>query len=191
MQEKYEVLGAFLKEKYDEAGLTFDPEIVRLLAAHIDMEPRPLEESEEVRSIKVEEDSEGKKIAKSFKLWNITQVRSHDLLLLIGKQSGQLFFEDNYEKAAYGLLVLLGDFATKLYVDFNPQDSRIIYLLGKLDVEFVLPVTIGRAYKEEFGEVLPEERLQASLQALVKTKVIREVAPGQYQVREKIKNLRR
>lgn len=191
MATQKEILSAFLRAEMAKYDLDLDAATIQAINDAVVLVQRPSDESEETRTIYQQQDSSGKISATSIKLWNIAQISSYDILQLVGKETGILLFEDTAKKAIYALIMLMMEFYPKLKITFNDQDAQVIFAIAQLKKKAFSTGELHETYNGLFTDGITEERLEASLDALVECKVLRRTAAHQYQLREKIKNLSR
>lgn len=185
MKKNELALRAFVREKLQATyGIEADETVLRAIAAVVTLEEGNPIESEEVRSIKITEDTDGKITSKSTKLYNLMKMSNYDLTkLLLGEYTMILSFEN---KVLFGLalLTLIHEFAPKNTISFNEQDSKIlltIYELGQ--PEFLTPDLIT-AFQVRFNHPITEEKAKESLSYLQELKVVKYLGGGKYKTRE-------
>lgn len=191
MENKKEILKAFLEEEFRKQNIELDQATINAISSQIEFTPRPTDESEQVKSIKLKQDSSGKVTAESIKLWNITQISTEDLLKFLGKEIGILMFDDTIKKIIYAFGMLLLEYYPKLKHSFNEQDAKVIFSIAKLQKKNFTTEELNQQFKQDFEEGISEEKLEDSLDELIEWKVVKRTAAKQYALKENIKNLSR
>lgn len=189
MENQKEILAAYLAEALAEKGLSLDQETLNLMDRCVQLVPRPLSEHEEARSITQTKDSSGKHSATSFKLANIAQLETEDIIKILGISTGILMDGDKAQKIIYAFVMLLIDFYPKLKIKFSDQEAQVIYALSKLQEKTFTTSQVAASYQAIFKNELTLEQLEASLDVLEESDVLKRTALETYQLRERIKNL--
>lgn len=191
MEKQREILSAFLRSALAGRGLTLDESALNAIHQNLELIERPGDENQQTRTVRLEQDSTGKFSAASIKLYNIVQISPYELLGFLIKETGVLMFEETAQKVIYGLIALLHEFYPKLKVSFNEQEAKVLFTIARLEKNTFSTPELGLAFQQNFGNKLPEDRLEASLEVLVEHRVIERTAAKKYRRLEKIKNLRR
>ncbi len=191
MNQDKAILTAFLEDALQAYELTIDEETVDVLYRHIQLIERPPDESKETRAITMNVDSDGSISATSFKLYNIAQISTYDLLEFLAKEIGIALFDDTSKKIIYSFLMLLIDFSPKFKVKFNNQDAQILWGISLLKKKQFAINELTEKLEEILEEPIPKSNLDASIEKFIEHRVLKRTAADEYQIREKIKNLTR
>ncbi len=191
MNNQKAILQSFLESELSKMDLQLDEKTLQIIHQQVRLVERPGDESQETRSIKIKQDSSGKFSAESIKLWNVAQVSNYELLQFIGKEMGILLFDDTVKKVIYALVMLLLEYYPKLKVEFSDQEAQVLFAIAKLDKKEFSKEELMVSFNQQFEEGLTDDRMQASLDELLRLRVLKPLGNEQYRIREKIKNLSR
>ena len=191
MHHQRDILEAYLTAALAQYGMTLDNATLDLFDENIQLIPRPVDESEETRSIEQKQDSSGKHSAESFKLMNIARLSTEDILKFIGQYGGIALFDETVKKVIYGFVMLLIDFYPKLKIQFSEQEAQVIYAISKLPEKTFTTEEVQHSFLQIFPQGLSTERMEASLQVLTENYVLHRTAAQTYELKERIKNLAR
>ena len=185
------ILEAFLEEALANRGLSLDEKSLNLINKNLELKERPLPENEQRRLLKLSEDTSGKKKAESIKLTNLMELSTHEILMFIGSEMGILLFDDTPKKVLYGLGMLILEFIPSLTINFSEQEAEVLFAIARLGKKEFTTDEVNEAYQQGIQKNLPEDRLEASLEKLVQMRVLRRTDVKEYELKEKIKNLKR
>lgn len=191
IQNQKAILEAFLNEALADKGLSLDEKSLNVINNNLELNKRPLPENEQRRLLKLSEDTSGKKKAESIKLANLLELSIHEILVFIGKEMGILLFDDTPKKVLYGLGMLILEFIPSLTLTFSDQEAEVLFAIARLGKKEFTTNEVDKAYQEAIQKSLPEDRLEASLEKLVQLRVLRRTDVKAYELKEKIKNLKR
>ncbi|WP_282776072.1 hypothetical protein [Phaeodactylibacter xiamenensis] len=191
IQNQKAILEAFLNEALADKGLSLDEKSLNVINNNLELNKRPLPENEQRRLLKLSEDTSGKKKAESIKLANLLELSIHEILVFIGKEMGILLFDDTPKRVLYGLGMLILEFIPSLTLTFSDQEAEVLFAIARLGNKEFTTNDVGKAYQEAIQKSLPEDRLEASLEKLVQLRVLRRTDVKAYELKEKIKNLKR
>lgn len=186
MSKNQEILRAYLTEQLEAAGYTPDAAALDTLTAHVALREGQSDETGEVRSVTIKEDTDGKFSAKHFSLYNLIEVKFYDLFglgigaLPIMGMAGQPLL------VAIAVLKLVYDFYPKLSYDLTETDAKILlamYYLGKK--EFALDEAQA-SFQQQFGTPLEEARFSRAIDFFRKKDILRYLGNGIYQLRERV-----
>jgi hypothetical protein len=191
IQNQKAILEAFLNEALADKGLSLDEKSLNVINNNLELNKRPLPENEQRRLLKLSEDTSGKKKAESIKLANLLELSTHEILVFIGKEMGILLFDDTPKKVLYGLGMLILEFIPSLTINFSDQEAEVLFAIARLGKKEFTTNDVDKAYQEAIQKSLPEDRLEASLEKLVQLRVLRRTDVKAYELKERIKNLKR
>lgn len=191
IQNQKAILEAFLNEALADKGLSLDEKSLNVINNNLELNKRPLPENEQRRLLKLSEETSGKKKAESIKLANLLELSIHEILVFIGKEMGILLFDDTPKKVIYGLGMLILEFIPSLTINFSEQEAEVLFAIARLGKNEFTTEEVSKAYQQAIQKNLPEERLEASLEKLVQLRVLRRTDVKAYELKEKIKNLKR
>ena len=180
--ERQEVLRAVIGERLADV----DENVLRVLDAVVTLEEGNSNEAEEIRAIKIKEDTDGKVSAKSFKLYNLMKVSFYDLAGFLLKESTILLTKDTRVKVIMSLLNLVYEFWPKLNYAFNDQDAKILLNIWQQGKKEVTAAEIAGVYQQSFGQDIDPDRVARSLEFFHKLKVLKYKGDGKYQARERM-----
>jgi len=186
MIKKEAILRAYVEEKLSDLGMDFDEEVFNALVKAVTLEEGEPIESEEIRSVYLQEGSDGKPTAKSIKFYNLMKISYHDLLGFLLKESTIFFTEDSRLKAMFSIFNLLHEFYPKLSYTFNEQDAGILLSLYDSGKKEFLSEEVPALYQTRYGKSLSDVQLSRTLDTLVEIKVLRYLGEGKYTIREKM-----
>jgi hypothetical protein len=186
MQEDKIILKAFLAEQFQAHGLEINDAILKAITSTVQIEEGEPDESQETRSVKITEDTDGKLAAQSFKFYNIIKMSYHDLVGFLLKESGIYFMEDDKVKIFFSILFLLHDFSPKLTYKFNETDAKILLAIYENDRKEFSVADVQAAYQQHFAQALSEEQASRSLNHFKDLKVVEYLGAGKYLPREKM-----
>ena len=190
-QNQKAILEAFLEEALADKGLSLDEKSLNVFNNNLELKERPLPENEQRRLLKLSEDTSGKKKAESIKLTNLMELSTHEILMFIGSEMGILLFDDTPKKVLYGLGMLILEFIPSLTINFSEQEAEVLFAIARLGKKEFTTDEVNEAYQQGIQKNLPEDRLEASLEKLVQLRVLRRTDAKAYELKEKIKNLKR
>jgi hypothetical protein len=191
IQNQKAILEAFLNEALADKGLSLDEKSLNVINNNLELNKRPLPENEQRRLLKLSEETSGKKKAESIKLANLLELSIHEILVFIGKEMGILLFDDTPKKVLYGLGMLILEFIPSLTINFSEQEAEVLFAIARLGKKEFTTEEVNEAYQQGIQKNLPEDRLEASLEKLVQMRVLRRTDVKEYELKEKIKNLKR
>lgn len=182
-----EILRAFLIEKLAERGWTLNEDILDLLHRHIELEAVPPNATETYRTITLRQERDGTYSGKSYKLTNIKQLNLYQLL-----DSAYDVFEvsdaEEWEQMIFSLGELIIDLYPKFTIHFNERETKIMRAIAALRTKQFSEEEIMQKYLQEIGEPLAESDFNLTMEYFKEFDIVKETAPQQYQLREKIKN---
>jgi hypothetical protein len=184
-QEKL-ILQNLIQEKWIAQGVEVNQDLLNVLLKFVDLEEGQSNKSEEIRSIKIEEMSDGKMTATYFSWYNLLRIKYRDFFGFALKITGAIVAEDKYLKLALGILAVLHEFHPSLTFTFNEVDAKVlaaICLLGKEEFQLI---ELNESYQKEFKTPLDEDQAARSLRHFQELKLLRERAPGHYMLRNEM-----
>lgn len=188
MNKEETALRAFIIEKLSEAGLKADETTIQALLAGVSLEEGEPNEAEEIRTIRIKEDADGRVTAKSIKLYNLLKVSPHDLMDFLLKEATVFIAEDTKVKVFLALLILLHEFTPKLAYSFNETDARILLAINSLNVKNFAVSDIEDAYSRRFGEPLKPGQAERAVDFFKskQIKVLKYLGDGKYTKKERM-----
>lgn len=168
MDQKIQVLRAFITEALAEHGYTPDETVFQAIEQCVTLTEVEGPEYEEVRSATIKEDSDGKVSAELFSLYNLSRVSFHDLFgLLITEATILTMTEDTKVKIGLAMASMIHSFWPKLTYKFNDQDAKIMLAIYQVKAASFGSEEVAIAYQAQFGQSVDAAQLHRSLEYLV------------------------
>jgi hypothetical protein len=186
MTIKEKIIKAFIAEKLQINETEINEGVFNTINASINLEIGESNEADEIRSISLLEDTDGKVTAKSIKLYNLMRVSLYDIVGFCLKETSILFTEDNKVKIIYALMNLLLDFYPKLTYSFNDTDAKILMAIWNIRKSTITIDEINASYSQLSSTIIEISQLQRSLEFFKTLRVLKYLGNDQYQVKEKI-----
>ena len=186
MKKKEVVLRTFITEKLAERNLEADESILEAFGSSVRLEEGTPDETEEIRAIKIKEDTDGKVTAKSIKLYNLMKVSYYDLFGFLIKEAAIPFVEETRAKIIFALLILLHEFYPKMAHTFNEQDARLLLLIQELGKKEFKADELSEAYQQHFDQAITTAKVSRSLNYFTDLKVLKYLNDDKYIAEEKM-----
>lgn len=187
MDEKKEIIKAFAYNKLESDGFEPTEHALKSLSQHIQIFEGESNESEEFRSVDIDEDTDGKVSAKHFSLYNLIEVNFYDLFqfsldgVAIMGMAGKPMFQ-----IAYAALRVITDFAPKLTYEFNETDAKILLAIYHTkDKDFKVD-EVSSKYLESFSEAIDQKRLNIAIGFFRKKGILRYLGNDLYRKEERV-----
>lgn len=185
MKKNELVLRAFVREKLkSNYGIEADETVLRAILAVVTLEEGNAIESEEVRSIKITEDIDGKITAKSTKLYNLMKMSNYDLTKLLIGEYAMIFTAENKLEFMFAAVLLIIEFGPKIHIEFTDRDPKILLTIYELGQQEFFVADIIAAFQARFNQPLTEEKAKQSLSYFQELKVLKYLGEGKYKIRE-------
>lgn len=191
MTQNQEILRAYLSEELEQAGYSPDASALDLLSLHISLRAGVSKESDEVRSVTIKENTDGKYSGKHFSLYNLAEVSFYDLLGLgldavpIAGMNGKPFLQ-----VAYAVLKLVHKFYPKLSYNLTETDAKILVAVRYLEKKEFTLADLKASFLQQFGTTIDEARFSRAIDFFRKKFILRYKGEGIYQLRERIEYIR-